>query len=657
MTPQTERRGLAPEAYEPIPWEDYPPYVSKSAAPREFSLRAAIAGCLFGILFGAANAYLGLRVGLTISTSIPIAVLTVLAFLILPPFGRIGSILEANISQTVGSASSSLASGIIFTIPALYLWGRDPDLMQLVVVAVTGGLLGVLFMVPLRRALIRNEHGRLPYPEGTACAEVLVAADRGGSESWPIFKGILAGGAVKFLGNALHLWREIFAFRVPPLPKAEIGLDTGPALLGVGYILGLRIATVMVSGALLASLVLIPGLAIWGAERAVPLYPETALLIRDMSPDQMWNRYVRYIGAGAVACGGILSLLQALPTIWDSARRGFREFRRRLRGGGATVERTDTDLEMPVVLGGALLVVLFLALVPYVLGFLDSLAARLVSAGLIALFAFFFVTVSSRIVGLVGVTSNPTSGMTISTLLGTSGLFLLLGWRGPEAMAQAIVIGAVVAVAASIAGDTSQDLKSGFLLGATPRRQQIGELLGVVTAVTFVCLAVVVLGKTYGFGTKELAAPQATLMKIVVEGVLSQTIPWALVLIGVGIALAAAALRVPVLAFAVGIYLPVSTMTPLFVGGLVRRLVERRCRDDRAVLVRRRERGILFGSGLVAGEGLVGVGVAVFALIARRRPEGLGAEWAGPLEPWVPLLVFALMCWLLARTTRLRKAA
>ena len=651
------RRGLPPDAYEPVPGTSYLPYIPKTATFREFTWRSVLTGSFFGILFGAANAYLGLRVGLTISTSIPIAVLTVLAFMALPPFGRLGSILEANLSQTIGSASSSLASGIIFTIPALYLWGRTPDLMQLIAVAVCGGVLGVLFMVPLRRVLIRDEHGRLPYPEGTACAEVLVAADRGGSESWPIFKGILVGGLFKFSGAALTLWRDAFSFRIPFLPKGHIGFDTGPALLGVGYILGLRIATIMVGGALLSSVVLIPGIAIWGAERLTPFYPETQSLIRDMTPGMIWTRYIRYIGAGAVACGGILSLLRALPTIWDSSRSSFREFRRRIAGGAEESVRTDRDLAMPVVLGIAVLVVLFLAFSPYVLGFIPSTTARLISAGLIALFAFFFVTVSSRIVGLVGVTSNPTSGMTIATLLGTSSLFLLLGWRGPEAMAQALVIGAVVAVAASIAGDTSQDLKSGFLLGATPRRQQIGELIGVVTAVTFVCLAVIALEQAYGFGTEKLPAPQAMLMKIVIEGVLSRSIPWILVLIGVGIALVAAVLRLPVLAFAVGIYLPIETMAPLFVGGLIRWSVERSSRHDKEILVQRRERGVLFGSGLVAGEGLIGVGIAVYALVARRTPEGFGPEWAGPVEWLVPGIVLTVMAWLLYRTTRLRPPA
>ncbi len=648
------RHGLPPEAYEAIPGRDYRPYVAKTESPREFSLRAAITGSLFGILFGAANAYLGLRVGLTISTSIPIAVLTVLAFLALPPFGRIGSILEANISQTVGSASSSLASGIIFTIPAIYLWGRTPDLTKVIAVAACGGVLGVLFMIPLRRLLIRDEHGALPYPEGTACAEVMVAADRGGSDSWPIFKGILVGGVVKALGSAMHLWREVFSVAVPYLPKGRIALESGPALLGVGYILGFRIATVMVGGTLVSSLVLIPILAVWGADRTIPFYPETEMLIRDMSPSQLWTRYVRYIGAGAVACAGILSLIRAVPTIWESFRVGLRGFRRRLDGALAAPDRTDDDLGMPVVLTITGAVILFLAFSPFVLGFVDSLAARIVSAAMIALFAFLFVTVSSRIVGLVGVTSNPTSGMTIATLLGTSGVFLVMGLTGPDAMAQAILVGAVVAVAASIAGDTSQDLKSGFLLGATPRRQQIGELLGVVTAVTFVCLAVVALHKAYGFGTPALPAPQATLMKIVVEGVLSRELPWALVLIGVAIALVSAALRIPALPFAVGLYLPASTMTPVFIGGLIRLFVERRARHDRALLARRREKGVLFGSGLVAGEGLVGVGIAMFALLAGQRPEGIGPEWAGPMQPLMPLAIFAAMAWLLFNTTRVR---
>lgn len=649
---EAKKEGLHPQAYEEVPADQYPPYMPFDVQAKEFSVRGVITGVLFGIMFGAANAYLGLRAGLTISTSIPIAVLTVMAFLVLPPFGRIGSILEANISQTIGSASSSLASGMIFTIPALFLWGYNPSLSTLITVSVCGGLLGVLFMVPLRKFLIRGEHGRLPYPEGTATAEVLVTADRGGTDSWPIFQGMLLGGIVKLLSGALHIWKSYFKLDLPFLPRGRLALDASPALLGVGYILGFKISTIMVGGGLLASLILIPGIAIWGADLIQPLYPETEKLIRDMTPPLIWTRYIRYVGAGAVASAGILTLIQSLPTIWRSFQIGMKHLKNGADGNPESVVRSNRDLKLSTVAIGAGIVTLFLAISPNVLGFVDSFQARIISAILISFFAFFFVTVSSRIVGMVGVTSNPTSGMTIATLLGTSLVFLLLGWKGPQAMAQALIMGAVVATAASTAGDTSQDLKAGFLIGADSRKQQIGELLGVVTAATFVCLAVFALHKSYGFGTEELPAPQAIMMKLVIEGVFNQAIPWTFVLIGVGLTLVAAIFKLPTLALAVGIYLPLSTTMPVFIGGLIRWIVERGAKGNAKALARRREKGVLFGSGLVGGEGLLGVGIAAFALFVGRRPQGIDPNWAGAFAEWLPLLIFGGLVWFLYSSTK-----
>jgi putative OPT family oligopeptide transporter len=648
-------RGLPKQAYEE---GDYPPYIEASASPPEVTFRAVFLGAIFGILFGAANAYLGLRVGLTISTSIPVAVLTVVAFAVWRrPNEKSGNgtrLLEANMSQTIGSASSSVASGIIFTLPALFLWGMVPSLAKMTTVALAGGLLGVLFMVPLRRFLIRGEHGRLPYPEGTACAEVLVASEVGGAKAREVFFGIGVGAVYRFFQGALHLWRGEVTTAVPFLPKAQLGLETSPALLGVGYILGPRIASVMVGGGLLAWLVIIPTIAWLGSDWSTPLYPETEQLVRDMTPARLWTRYVRYLGAGAVAMGGLITLVRSLPVMVQSFRIGWEQIRKRVSPdaeGDALVPRTDRDLAPSLVVTGVLAVVAFLALVPHVLGFVETAALRLVAALLVALFAFFFVTVSSRIVGLVGVTSNPTSGMTIATLLGVSGVFLAFGWTDRMAQAAALTVGAVVAVAASIAGDTSQDLKTGFLLGATPRRQQWGEIFGVLTSAFFVCLTVTVLAEAYGFGTPELPAPQATLMKLVIEGVLARDLPWLLVGIGAAIAAVAELFRLPSLAFAVGIYLPVSTMTPVFLGGLIRWVQERRASSD-VERIARRERGVLFGSGLVGGEGLLGVGIAAYAVLTTRAPDGLGSAWAGPLEPFVPLLPFAVLVWLLWRAAR-----
>lgn len=624
--------GLSPLAYVELkPGQDYVPYVGARETLPEFTVKAAFFGVLFGIVFGAANAYLGLRAGLTISTSIPVAVMTVAAFRALQTVGYPGNILEANISQTIGSASSSLASGVIFTLPALFLWGVAPGLLQMTLLALSGGVLGVLFMIPLRRFLIKGEHGRLPYPEGTACAEVLVASDVGGRSARYVFYGLGLGALFKFLTSWIKVIPGDAWTRLPFIKKGEVGLDLSAALFGVGYILGPRIAAVMVGGGLLAWVVIIPVIAWWGDAFTSPVFPESAALISDMSPSDLWTRYVRYIGAGAVATGGIVTLIRSIPVMIQSFRLGTTELRQRV--GRDTVadvaaERTDNDLPLKFIGFGLLAVVLLMVLVPPIFGNVGGIGVRFIASVCVVIFAFFFVTVASRIVGLVGVTSNPTSGMTIASLLGTAGIFLLLGWTDLSGKAAALTVGCVVAIAASIAGDTSQDLKTGYLLGATPRRQQVGELLGVLTSATFVCLSVLLLAETFGFGGQELPAPQATLMKLVIEGVLDQQLPWGFVAIGIGIALACELLKIPSLPFAVGVYLPVSTMTPLFIGGLLRGWFERRAQSE-AEAAGYRERGVLLGSGFVGGEGLLGVGIAAVAFVQNKKPDGFGTEWLG----------------------------
>ncbi|MCW8846208.1 MAG: oligopeptide transporter, OPT family [Gammaproteobacteria bacterium] len=626
-----QKVGLDESAYRPLKdGEVYQPYVSgETDSLPEFTVKAVVLGILFGIIFGAANAYLGLRAGLTISTSIPVAVMTVAVFRALESAGRGGTILEANLAQTTGSASSSLASGVIFTLPALFMWGVAPGLLQMTMLAMTGGLLGILFMIPLRRFLIQREHGNLPYPEGTACAEVLVANEVGGSKARYVFYGLAGGAAFKFLTSWLRAIPDDVHAKIPFLKKGELGMDLSPALFGVGYILGPRVAAVMVGGGLLASLVIIPAIAYWGESRLLPLFPETHMLIKDMSPGLIWTRYVRYIGAGAVATAGIITLIRSLPVMIQSIKIGATQLGRDMGAGGpAKMARTDTDLSLRFV--GIGLVVLFLVLAIPAIAFpaLGGLFPRLLAALCVVVFSFLFVTVASRIVGLVGVTSNPTSGMTIATLLGTAGVFLAMGWTDLNGKVAALTVGCVVAIAASIAGDTSQDLKTGFLLGATPRRQQTAELIGVLSSATFVCLSVMLLAETFGFGSAELPAPQATLMKIVIDGVLDQSLPWALVGIGAGIALVCEVLRIPSLPFAVGVYLPVATMTPVFLGGLLRGLLERSSTSEEQT-TDRREKGILLGSGFVGGEGLLGVGIAAVAFIYGSKPEGIGTAWMG----------------------------
>ena len=623
------KEGLSQKAYVPLEEGDsYDPFVSPDETIAEFTLKAVGLGILFGIIFGAANAYLGLRAGLTISTSIPVAVMTVAVFRALTTVGVRGTILETNISQTTGSASSSLASGVIFTLPALFMWGMPPELLQMTLLAMCGGLLGILFMIPLRRFLIEREHGKLPYPEGTACAEVLVANEIGGGRARFVFYGLGGGAFFKFLTSWISVIPGDIHTKIPLLKKGQLGMDLSAALFGVGYILGPRIAAVMVGGGLLSWLIIIPAVAYWGEARTEPFFPETVNLIRDMSPSQIWTRYVRYIGAGAVATAGIITLIRSIPVMISSFRIGSKQLGERVGEVGVEQQRTGRDLPLKFVGIGVLIIASILVIVPQVFGAVGGMGIRAAAAICVVVFAFFFVTVASRIVGLVGVTSNPTSGMTIASLLGTASVFLMFGWTDTFGKAAALTVGCVVAIAASISGDTSQDLKTGYLLGATPRRQQTAELIGVITSAVFVCLTVLALGKGFGFGSTELPAPQATLMKLVIDGVLDQNLPWALVGIGVGIALLCEIARIPSLPFAVGVYLPVSTMTPIFVGGLIRLWMERSSKNETQA-ADRRERGVLLGSGFVGGEGLLGVGIALVAVAKSRRPDGIGTDWLG----------------------------
>jgi putative OPT family oligopeptide transporter len=609
------------------------PYVPADSKTRELTLKAVGLGILFGILFGAANAYLGLRAGLTVSTSIPVAVMTVAMFRLLGRIGREGSILEANLAQTTGSASSSLASGVIFTLPALFMWGLPPDLLQMVLLALCGGLLGILFMIPLRQYLIVQEHGKLPYPEGTACAEVLKASQGGGAQAGHVFWGLALGAGFKALTSWLRAVPDSLSLALPWPRKAELSLDLSAALFGVGYILGPRVAIIMVGGGLLSSLLIIPFIAWWGEAHVDPVFPETVKTIAQMSTGELWNRYVRYIGAGAVATAGIVTLLRSLPVMIQSFRAGASRFGRGATEPAGGTPRTQRDLPFGALLAGIVVVTLIMAFVPRTFSVIDGIPHQLVAAVCVVVFAFFFVTVAARIVGLVGVTSNPTSGMTIAALLGTATIFLAIGWTDLTGKAAALMVGCIVAIAASISGDTSQDLKTGFLLGATPRNQQLAQLAGVLTSATFVCLSVLLLAETFGFGGTELPAPQATLMKVVIDGVIDQSLPWGLVAIGAGIALLAELLRIPSLPFAVGVYLPLSTMTPVFLGGLLRWVLTRRQPEPAAEA--RTERGVLMGSGFVGGEGLLGVGLAGAAFVLGHRPQGIGHAWAGDAGSWL----------------------
>ncbi|MEO6191744.1 MAG: oligopeptide transporter, OPT family [Thermoanaerobaculia bacterium] len=629
----------------------------------EFTFRAAAAGILFGLVFGAANAYLGLKVGLTVSTSIPIAVLTVALFRLFPRRDG-GMILEANLSQTIGSASSSLASGTIFTIPALFLWGMVPSFWQVAGLALLGAILGISAMIPLRRLLIVQSAGELPYPEGTACAEVLraTAADAAGGR-W-IFIGLAVGALVKLTLGAAFLIPADLVAQLPVLPKAELSLAIAPALLAVGYILGYRQSSIMVSGSLISALVLTPLIALVGAGLTAPLFPEITTPISALSAGQIWSKYVRYIGAGAVAAAGIVTVLRTLPVMYRSLAAVLRGLRRQDTGpdGVGPVPRTDRDLPGWVVLAGPAVVILALIFVPGLIGGDMGFLPRIAAAMGVGVFGIAFVVVSSRIVGLIGVSSNPTSGMALVTLLGVAVVFVLCGWTDPSARAAILTVGTVVCIAASKAGDISQDLKTGYLVGATPARQQAGQFLGAAFACWAIAGTVLLLGKTYTFGSPELAAPQATLMKTVIDGVLSGSLPWGLVGTGAAFSLSAILAGLPGLAFAVGIYLPLGSLTPIFLGGVIRRLVDAR----RAEGAREGDPGILAASGMIAGEGLAGVAIAALVAAKTKWPKSAWNQWldsvhfagkdfswiTGPAAVALGIVLVAGVSWLLYRAGR-----
>jgi putative OPT family oligopeptide transporter len=613
----------------------------------EFTLKAVIAGVVLGIVFGAANAYLGLRVGLTVSASIPAAVMTVALFRL---FRVRGTILEANLSQTIGSASTSLASGTIFTIPALFMWNMVPPYLQVVVLSYLGAVLGLAAMIPLRRLLIVQSHGELPYPEGTACAEVLRATVGGSTAGAWIFRGMALGAGVKIALAVGFLAPNSVHALLPLLPKAELAVELAPALLGIGFILGYKQSGVLVAGSLLSAIVLTPIIAVTGAALIAPLAPEPAKLIADMSANEIWARYVRYVGAGAVAAGGIITVLRALPTMtgaFVAVARGVK--RQGTHGTSQTAPATDRDLPGSFVIGAIAVVVLVAAIVPGVFAGGMSPLQRAVCAAGVGVFGILFVAVAARIVGIVGVSSQPTSGITLITLLGVASVFAAAGWTDDSARAAVLTVGTIVAVAASKAGDISQDLKTGYLVGATPARQQFGQLIGASFACWAVAGTVILLGSVYTFGSRDIPAPQATLMKTIIEGVLAGALPWGLVLSGVGLAITALLCSISPLAFAIGVYLPLATMAAIFLGGCVRAFSERgaKAQDKKESA----DPGILAASGLVAGEGLAGVVVAGL-VAAQLVPRSMTPRLSGVAGDVAVVLMLLGVCAFLYRAAR-----
>lgn len=575
--------------------ETFRPYIPSDKVVPEFTVTAVVLGILLAVVFGGANAYLGLRVGMTVSASIPAAVISMGVLRILL---KRKSILKNNMVQTIGSAGESLAAGGIFTLPALFMWAEEsgtiavPSFATIAILAISGGVLGVLFMVPLRRALIVEEHGVLPFPEGTACSEVLRAGEAEGDKSKKVFRGLGIAALYKFLADGCKIFPSEVSWEIPAYKGSAIGADVLPALVGVGYICGARVSSYLLGGAVLGWFVIMPVFVLVGGDTV--LFPATQA-IGTLTPGTLWGSYVRYIGAGAVAAGGILSLIKAFPLILST-------FRSAIRGYGKTggTKRTEQELPMKFVLFGILAVMLVLWLLP-------PIPVTLLSACLIVLFGFFFATVSARMVGLVGSSNNPVSGMAIATLLLASIVLKSTGNTGMAGMTTAIAIGTVICIIAAMAGDTSQDLKTGYIVGATPVRQQVGELIGAVVSGLAIGGVLYLLHAAWKFGSPELPAPQATLMKMVVEGVMGGSLPWTLIFVGVFIAVMAEILGIPVLPFAIGLYLPIYLSTPIMVGGLIRLRHEKRRKSSV-------EDGILFSSGMIAGEGLIGILLAVFAV-------------------------------------------
>ncbi|OKZ83005.1 MAG: oligopeptide transporter, OPT family [Clostridium sp. 44_14] len=590
--------------------EKWKPIIPADKTLPEFTPVSLILGLILAVVFGAANAYLGLRVGMTVSASIPAAVISmgILRYLL-----RRDSILENNMVQTIGSAGESLAAGAIFTMPALFMWAEEshevamPSFTEIAAIAVCGGLLGVLFMVPLRNALIVEEHGALPFPEGTACAEVLLAGEEGGAKSKVVFAGLGISALYKFITDGLKLFPSEVHWNLRSL-RTAFGLDVLPALAGVGYICGQRVAANMFAGGVLGWFVLIPAIVLFGGDNMIA---PAADRISEMDVMSIWGSYIRYIGAGAVAAGGIISLIKTFPVI-------LRTFTKAVRGIGVQRQdalRTSRELPMGAVLAGVLLIAVVIWLLP-------SVPVRLFGAMLVIIFGFFFATVSSRMVGLVGSSNNPVSGMAIATLLIATALLKGTGMTGYTGMVSAICVGTVICIVAAMAGDTSQDLKTGFIVGATPMWQQIGELIGAVVAALTIGGVMYLLHAAWGFGnSSQLPAPQATLMKLVVEGVMGGTLPWGLVFCGVFVAIVIEILGLPVLPVSIGLYLPIHLSAPIFVGGMIRQLVESQKADteEAAALKKDRvDRGLLYSSGMIAGEGLIGILLAVLAVIPMR---------------------------------------
>ncbi len=576
---------------------DFRPVTAPESRVAEFSLRAVVLGVVLGLVFGVGNAYLGLKIGTTVSASIPAAVMSMTLF---QAFSRRSSILENNLVQTIASVGEGLAAGLIYTVPALFLLGERMPIYRIFILACLGGILGVLFMIPMRRYIIVKEHGKLPFPEGTACAEILKSSIAGATKAILLFSGIAVGSLYRICSGALSFWNEVPSYIIRPFQRTVFSMDCTPALLGVGFIIGPRIAAMVFAGGAIAWWVLIPLVTMFGQGGAI-LYPGT-VPVAQMSANDIWSNYIRYLGAGCIACGGILSLFKIAPLIGKTLKIGFNEL---FQGPakGQHILRTDRDISLRWLILGSTAIILALWLLP---GF----SMNFLTIFLLVVLGFFFVAVTSLTVGIVGSTSNPVSGMTIATLLITCVIFVALGWTERMYLIAALTMAIVTNVAIAMAGTTSQDLKTGYLLGATPRLQQLGEIIGVILPAIAIAGTLYLLDKAYGFGSPELPAPQGTMMALVAEGVINGNIPFALVTMGVILGLVLEIVRLPILPFAIGLYLPLPLSTSLMLGGVVSFVVKKYAKSPEA-----NDRGVLTSSGLVAGDACTGVLIALLSVL------------------------------------------
>lgn len=637
-----KNKKLSHTAYGGIKGEDYLPFIPASQAMPETTAISLILGMIFAIIFAAANTYLGLKVGLTISAGIPGAIL---ATGILKGLFKRNNILEANMVASIAAMGESIAGGIIFILPAIILWGMELKLSTIVLVTLLGGLVGIFFVSPLRRFLIVEEHGTLVYPESMAAAEVLVTGSEGGPGFKTVLTGLAGGAIYKLFSGGFKFWLEEAEWTIKPMQGTMFGFDTLASLIGVGYIVGVRASLYMFGGSLIAWLGLIPLIMYVGHGLQAPLFPSVQL-ISEMGAWDVWSKYIRYIGAGAVAAGGFISLGKSAPTIIKS----FKSAMSGIGAGGANAQnRIDVDAPITWVVGAAVLVFLLSWLLP-------GIQVGIVGGILAVVFSFFFSVVSARMVGLIGASNNPVSGMTIATLLFVTSILKLTGNVGDKGMITAVIIGGIVCVAIAVAGGTAQSLKTTYIIGGTPKNVQVGMYLGIVAAAAVAGAVVLMLDSTYGIGSKDVAAPQATLMSMVIKGVLTGELPWALVFVGVTIAVFCELAGLPILPVALGLYLPIHLNAAILCGGIVRVLVENKFKKNEEQQKTQVEKGILLASGLVAGDALMGIVVAGIATVG--LDIGFGAKLlpglAGSHE-FSTIMFFALGLWIYMFSTKVDK--